>query len=65
MRAILPRLIKQGVRVHSIITDPPYHLQSITKRFGAILVEREPQYVEDIKRRFAALKREKFTTEGK
>ena len=31
----LRRLIAEGVRVHSIVTDPPYGLVSVTKRFGA------------------------------
>jgi len=34
-RDTLRRLIDQGVRVHSVVTDPPYGLTSITKRFGA------------------------------
>lgn len=34
-RATLRRLIDEGVRVHSIVTDPPYGMTSITKRFGA------------------------------
>ncbi|QPC91468.1 site-specific DNA-methyltransferase [Mesorhizobium sp. INR15] len=33
-RISLRRLIDQGVRVHSVVTDPPYALTSITKRFG-------------------------------
>lgn len=33
-RLSLRRLIDQGVRVHSIVSDPPYALTSITKRFG-------------------------------
>jgi len=33
-RATLRRLIDQGVRVHSVVTDPPYGLVSIQKRFG-------------------------------
>lgn len=33
-RETLRRLIDQGVRVHSVVTDPPYGLTSITKRFG-------------------------------
>lgn len=33
-REHLRRLIDQGVRVHSVITDPPYGLVSVTKRFG-------------------------------
>lgn len=33
-RESLRRLIDQGVRVHSVVTDPPYGLVSITKRFG-------------------------------
>ena len=91
MREVLARLIAEGVRVDSIVTDPPYHLQSIVKRFAksprteasmptagpyerqsrgfmgkmwdggdiafqaegfdAILVEREAEYVADIRRR--------------
>lgn len=34
-RETLRRLIDQGVRVHSVVTDPPYGLTSVTKRFGA------------------------------
>lgn len=33
-RDSLKKLIEQGVRVHSVITDPPYGLVSIEKRFG-------------------------------
>lgn len=33
-RISLRRLIDQGVRVHAVVTDPPYALTSITKRFG-------------------------------
>lgn len=33
-RVSLRRLIDQGVRVHSVVTDPPYGLTSIMKRFG-------------------------------
>jgi len=33
-RVSLRHLIDQGVRVHSVVTDPPYHLESIVKRFG-------------------------------
>lgn len=33
-RESLRRLIDQGVRVHSVVCDPPYHLESIQKRFG-------------------------------
>lgn len=33
-REHLKRLIADGVRVHSVVTDPPYGLVSITKRFG-------------------------------
>ncbi|QNP78403.1 site-specific DNA-methyltransferase [Agrobacterium tumefaciens] len=33
-RASLRRLIAKGVRVHSVVTDPPYGLVSIQKRFG-------------------------------
>ena len=33
-RESLRRLIDQGVRVHAVLTDPPYGLVSIEKRFG-------------------------------
>jgi len=33
-RDILRSLIERGVRVHSVVTDPPYHLESVVKRFG-------------------------------
>lgn len=33
-RISLRRLIDEGVRVHSVVTDPPYGLVSIQKRFG-------------------------------
>lgn len=33
-KVALRRLIREGVRVHSIMTDPPYGLVSIQKRFG-------------------------------
>lgn len=33
-RLTLRRLINEGVRVHSVVTDPPYGLVSIQKRFG-------------------------------
>lgn len=33
-REHLRRLIDEGVRVHSVVTDPPYGLTSIIKRFG-------------------------------
>lgn len=33
-RETLRRLIKEGVQVHSVVTDPPYGLVSIQKRFG-------------------------------
>jgi DNA modification methylase len=35
MRAVLRKLIDDGVRVHSIVTDPPYHLTSTVERFGS------------------------------
>ncbi len=31
---VMRRLAEEGVRVDSIVTDPPYHLTSIVKRFG-------------------------------
>ncbi len=34
-RIALRRLIEQGVRVHAVVTDPPYGLVSVQKRFGA------------------------------
>ncbi len=33
-REHLRKLIDEGVRVHSVVTDPPYGLVSIQKRFG-------------------------------
>lgn len=33
-RESLRRLIDQGVRVHSVVTDPPYVMESVLKRFG-------------------------------
>lgn len=33
-RVSLRRLIDDGVRVHSVVTDPPYGLVSVQKRFG-------------------------------
>lgn len=33
-RIALRRLIDQGVRVHAVVTDPPYGLTSVTRRFG-------------------------------
>ncbi len=33
-RVNLRRLIDQGVQVHSVVTDPPYGLTSVTRRFG-------------------------------
>jgi site-specific DNA-methyltransferase (adenine-specific) len=33
-RESLRRLIDDGVRVHSVVTDPPYGLVSVVKRFG-------------------------------
>ncbi len=35
MREALARLIAEGVKVQSVCCDPPYHLTSIVKRFGA------------------------------
>lgn len=35
MRQVLTRLKSLGTQVHSVVTDPPYHLTSIVKRFGA------------------------------
>ena len=31
---VMPKLLAEGVVVDSIVTDPPYHLTSIVKRFG-------------------------------
>lgn len=33
-RFILERMYDRGQFVHSVVTDPPYHLDSIVKRFG-------------------------------
>lgn len=35
MLEVLPRLKAEGVRIDSCVTDAPYHLSSIVKRFGA------------------------------
>lgn len=32
---VMHNLIADGVRVDAVVTDPPYHLQSIVKRFGS------------------------------
>ena len=32
---VLPQLAAEGVRAHAVVCDPPYHLTSIVKRFGA------------------------------
>jgi site-specific DNA-methyltransferase (adenine-specific) len=32
----LPELAAEGFRAHSVVCDPPYHLTSIVKRFGAV-----------------------------
>lgn len=34
MLEVLPGLLAQGVQVDSVVCDPPYHLQSIVKRFA-------------------------------
>jgi DNA modification methylase len=31
---VMEQMIKDGIKVHSVVTDPPYHLTSIVKRFG-------------------------------
>lgn len=33
-RDVLRAMIARGERVHSVVCDPPYHLESIVKRFG-------------------------------
>ncbi len=35
MRKVLAKLIKAKAKVHSIVTDPPYNLASIVRRFGS------------------------------
>ena len=34
MRRVLKKMVKAKRTVHAVVTDPPYHLQSIVKRFG-------------------------------
>ena len=34
MLQVLPQLAAEGFQAHSCVTDPPYHLASIVKRFG-------------------------------
>lgn len=31
---VMKRLAQEGVKVDAVVTDPPYHLASIVKRFG-------------------------------
>ena len=31
---VMERLADEGMQVDSVVTDPPYHLTSIVKRFG-------------------------------
>jgi DNA modification methylase len=50
-KLILPELIKQGIQVDSIVTDPPYHLQSIVKRFGKTSVSDDNQTGENARNR--------------
>jgi site-specific DNA-methyltransferase (adenine-specific) len=33
--AAIPELVAEGLQVDSVVTDPPYHLQARTSRFGA------------------------------
>lgn len=33
-RKVLAQLIRDNVKVHSVVTDPPYYLESVVKRFG-------------------------------
>ena len=35
----MQRLIDEGVQVDSVVTDPPYHLTSIVKRFGKASID--------------------------
>jgi DNA modification methylase len=35
MREVLQEMAERGVQFDSVVTDPPYHLTSIVKRFGA------------------------------
>ncbi len=32
---VMAKMIEAGIQVDSVVTDPPYHLKSIVKRFGA------------------------------
>ena len=34
MLAAIPRLVVEGVVVDAVVTDPPYHLSPMHKRFG-------------------------------
>lgn len=34
-RDVLAALARQGVQVEAVVTDPPYHLTSVVKRFGS------------------------------
>lgn len=40
----LRRLIDQGVRVHSVVTDPPYGLSFMGKHWDGSMIERDPEF---------------------
>lgn len=40
----LRRLIDQGVRVHSVVTDPPYGISFMGKHWDGSMIERDPEF---------------------
>lgn len=40
----LRRLIDEGVRVHSVVTDPPYGLSFMGKKWDSSMIERDPEF---------------------
>lgn len=47
----MQRLIDEGVQVDSVVTDPPYHLISIVKRFGKTSVDDNTYTSEKVRNR--------------
>ena len=47
----MQKLIDDGVQVDSIVTDPPYHLQSIVDRFGKASVDDDTYTSEKVRNR--------------
>ena len=48
---VMQKLIDDGIQVDSIVTDPPYHLQSIVDRFGKASVDDDTYTSEKVRNR--------------